>query len=283
MPARRRPAPPAPPLKGGLLLHTPLGAVLGERRVRLLEAIAQHGSLNRAARAVPLSYKAAWDALHAMDQLAPQPLVERSTGGSGGGGTTLTPYARQLVALYREMERQQQQVLDRLPAALPPADGAPALRTLLRQLSLRSSARNQWPARVAALAGRGGLVDVRLALDAAEGAPQEAPLDTAVATITPESAAAMALAPGSEVLVLLKAPGVRIVRSAPRRAPGRNALRGAVEALRPGPQHTGVSLRLDGGQRLSAVVGSTEAGGLAPGMPAWGCFGGEQLVLVGFG
>jgi molybdate transport system regulatory protein len=53
---------------------------------------------------VPLSYKAAWDAIDAMNNLADQPLVVRSTGGKNGGGTQITELRRKVVALYRALE-----------------------------------------------------------------------------------------------------------------------------------------------------------------------------------
>ena len=58
-----------------------------------------------AGRLIPLSYKAAWDAVDAMNNMADSPLVERSVGNRQGGGTTLTHYGRQMVALYRAMEK----------------------------------------------------------------------------------------------------------------------------------------------------------------------------------
>ncbi len=83
--------------------------------------------------------------------------------------------------------------------------------------------------------------------------------------------------------MLLKAPGVRVQRQPPRRAPGRNVLRGTVAALRPGEHHTGVTLRLGSGRELSAVLPRGDAAGLAVGEPVHGMFDGDQLVLVGFG
>ena len=202
------PSDPAGPssLTGRLTLQTPLGAVLSESRIRLLEAIDRCGSLNRAAREVPLSYKAAWEALDTMNRLAPEPLVERLTGGRGGGGTRLTGYARQLVRLHRAMESSQQDILDRIGPVPDDAD-APTLRGLIRRLGMRSSARNQFATRVTALSERGGLVDVRLQLGDAEAAASG---PTLLATITPESAELLGLAPGREVWALVKAPAVRL-------------------------------------------------------------------------
>lgn len=270
-----RPAASAPCLKGRIALETPLGAVLSDSRIRLLEAIERSGSLNRAAREVPLSYKAAWDALDTMNNLAPEPLVERSTGGSGGGGTRLTDYARRLIALYRAMESAQQDILDRLDHVPAEAD-APALRTLLRRLAMKTSARNQLPGRVSGLSDRGGLVDVTLTLG-------DGPDTRLLATITPESAETMELRLGSELFALIKAPAVQVHAAPPAAQPGLNALAGRISGLRPGNTHTGLTLTLSSGHSLHAVIGNTQAADFAEGRTTWAVFGGDQIVLVTFG
>ena len=276
------PTDPAGPssLTGRLTLQTPLGAVLSESRIRLLEAIDRCGSLNRAAREVPLSYKAAWEALDTMNRLAPEPLVERLTGGRGGGGTRLTGYARQLVRLHRAMESSQQDILDRI-GPVPDDVDAPTLRGLIRRLGMRSSARNQFATRVTALSERGGLVDVRLQLGDAVAAASG---PTLLATITPESAELLGLAPGREVWALVKAPAVRlVVRPARRPPPGRNQLAGRVVQLRPGATRTAVTLDLGGGEALHAAVPAQAAAALQPGDAAWAVFDGDQVVLLTFG
>lgn len=275
--------PPAPSLTGRLTLQTPLGAVLSESRIRLLEAIDRCGSLNRAAREVPLSYKAAWEALDTMNRLAPEPLVERLTGGRGGGGTRLTGYARQLVRLHRAMESSQQDILDRI-GPVPDDVDAPTLRGLIRRLGMRSSARNQFATRVTALSERGGLVDVRLQLGDPETGLGGTRGPTLLATITPESAELLGLAPGREVWALVKAPAVRlVVRPARRPPPGRNQLAGRVVQLRPGATRTAVTLDLGGGEALHAAVPAQAAAALQPGDAAWAVFDGDQVVLLTFG
>ena len=78
-------------LRSRLEVDTEFGSFLGDTRIRLLEAIDTHGSISQAAKAVPLSYKAAWDAVDAMNNLA-----DEAAGGaqrpaaSHGGGTLLT-------------------------------------------------------------------------------------------------------------------------------------------------------------------------------------------------
>ncbi|WP_294893646.1 winged helix-turn-helix domain-containing protein, partial [Sulfuricurvum sp. RIFOXYD12_FULL_44_77] len=70
---------------------------LGAGRIELLERIDKTGSINAAAKEMKMSYKAAWERINGMNLLADQPLIERLTGGKGGGGTKLTPYARELI------------------------------------------------------------------------------------------------------------------------------------------------------------------------------------------
>ena len=75
----------------------------GEQRIALLASIAECGSISQAAKAIGMSYKAAWDAIDSMNNLAGEALVERLAGGKGGGGTRLTSRGAQLVApLHRQ-------------------------------------------------------------------------------------------------------------------------------------------------------------------------------------
>jgi len=125
-------------LRGKLEVDTEFGTFLGDTRIRLLEAIDRQGSISQAAKAVPLSYKAAWDAVDSMNNLADQPLVIRSTGGRHGGGTLLTDYGRRVVALYRALEAEYQLALDRLTASMNDGQAGDfkQFRQLLKRMSM---------------------------------------------------------------------------------------------------------------------------------------------------
>jgi len=267
--------PAGPSLTGHLSLQTPLGGVLTDQRVRLLEAIDRLGSLNRAAKEVPLSYKAAWDALDSMNTLAPEPLVLRSVGGAGGGGTRLTDYARQLIHLYRAMQSSQQDVLNRLPTldAVPGDADAAQLRTLIRRMTMKTSARNQFAGTVVALTDRQGLVDVVLALG---------PQDRITATITPEAAQDMGLRLGDELFALVKAPGVSVSRQAPAEQAGLNVLNGRLAALRATQRHVGCSVVRPSGLRIQAVMTDEWAAECHPEQAVWAVFPSDSVVLVSF-
>lgn len=267
------------PLVGKLAFETSRGGVLGEPRIRLLESIGVHGSLSRAAKDVPLSYKAAWDALDAMNNLAESPLVVRTTGGLNGGGTQLTDHGRQIIALYRAMESSQQDILNQL-AENPPEKTAspqehPSLRTLIRRLSVKTSARNQFVGSVAAMDDVGGMVNVRLSLHGG---------DELVAGITPESAENMGLEPDAEVYALIKAPWVAVSVKALRPSASRNVLPGAVELVKKGVSSTQVTVATPSGRVIAASMSNAKASeqGLKKGQPVWASFATDSVILATF-
>ena len=75
-----------------------LGHGISDKRIDILRAIARTGSISQAARDVSVSYKAAWQAVDTLTNLAGTPLVARAVGGSGGGGAQLTEAGHQLLA-----------------------------------------------------------------------------------------------------------------------------------------------------------------------------------------
>ena len=87
--------------------------VFGRGRVMLLRAIDTHGSINSASRDINISYRKAWGYIKAMEDRLGIPLVIRQAGGKNGGGASLTPEARSLIAKYVELEGQLREMADR--------------------------------------------------------------------------------------------------------------------------------------------------------------------------
>lgn len=256
------------------------GTFLGDVRIRLLEMIDRHHSISQAAKQVPMSYKAAWDAVDAMNNLAQRVLVERSTGGRQGGGSRLTPYGRQLVSMYRALTRRNQDALDlfaRQLDTLATGDAEPFQR-LLRRLDLRTSARNQFACRVSALHEGDVNCEVLLAFDDDDATGMPALL----ATVTREAAAELALAVGNEVIALVKASAVLLVGEVSSRGGRRNHLPGTVARIERGPVNAEVVLEIGGGKRVTAIVSvdSADELELLPGRPACAMFKASSVVLV---
>ncbi len=84
---------------------------MGWGRAMLLERIDRFGSIAAAARSMQLGYRNAWLWIEAMNRLAPVPLVEKTSGGVGGGRATLTEEGRKAVSKYRELRARFQEFL----------------------------------------------------------------------------------------------------------------------------------------------------------------------------
>jgi len=269
--------PPHQKLQGRLTLETEVGVFLGETRIRLLEAIERHGSISQAARALPLSYKSAWDAVETMNNLADEPLVQRTTGGAHGGGTTLTDYGRRMVAFYRAMEQNYQEVLESTARTLGDA-GAPDFahfRRLLRRMAMKTSARNQFVGTVAALIEKGINVEVRLRFDAE---------NMLVVNITRESASHLGLKIGSEVHAFVKAPSVLLARDAAAPASEGSRFRGTISRVATGDADSEICLLLPSGRNIVAVVENEVVRNerLAEGVEAVALIPPSSVILVSF-
>lgn len=264
-------------LVGKLTVDTEFGTFLGDTRIRLLEAIDRHGSISQAAKAVPLSYKAAWDAVDAMNNLAETALVERSVGGKHGGGTSLTDYGRQVIAMYRAVEQEYQGAVDRLSSRLGDESGSSVrqFQSLLRRMSMRSSARNQFVGTVKALREGEVSFEVGLRLDDS---------NELVAVITRASAEYLELSIGAEVHALVKAPSVLIITDPLARTTASNHLWGTVSAIHEGPVSSEVTITLPSGRNVTSVVthDSIEHLSLAPGVPACAVFQATSVILAVF-
>lgn len=264
-------------LVGKLTVDTEFGTFLGDTRIRLLEAIDRYGSISQAAKAVPLSYKAAWDAVDAMNNLAEAPLVERSVGGKHGGGTSLTDYGRRVIAMYRAVEQEYQQAIDRLSSRL--GDGGETnvrqFQTLLRRMSMRTSARNQFVGTVSGLREGEVSFEVRVRLDDA---------NEVVAVITRASAENLELGIGREVHAFVKAPSVLIITDRDTRTTARNHLWGEVTAIHEGPVSSEVTITLPSGRNITSVVTHDSIGNLDLHVGSMACavFQATSVILAVF-
>ena len=261
-------------LRTKLEVETEFGAFLGDIRIRLLEAIAIHGSISQAAKKVPISYKAAWDAIDNMNNLAEQPLVLRSAGGRQGGGTQLTAYGKKVVALYRALEAEYQAALDRLTASMHEEsdNDFQQFRQLLRRMSMKTSARNQFAGEIVGM--RSGQVDfeVRLRLDAE---------NELVAVITRESAESLGLTMGMELFAMVKSSSILLLTDTRVKTTARNHLWGEVSRIHEGPVNSEVILTLPSGKTVCAVVTHDSIGKLElqVGQQACAVFKASSVIL----
>lgn len=93
-------------------------ALAGPGRIELLRLIEETGSIRQAALQMGMSYRAAWDAVDAMNKRAGGALVTRLVGGRSGGGAQLTDRGRQLVRTYAQLETDHARHTGRMSAKL---------------------------------------------------------------------------------------------------------------------------------------------------------------------
>ncbi|BEU03268.1 ModE family transcriptional regulator [Agarivorans sp. OAG1] len=239
------------PLMGKIKLCSELGPFLSDKRIKLLEAITEYGSLSAAAKSIPMSYKAAWDALDAINNLSEHPLVIKKSGGKHGGGTRLTDYGIGLLSLYRALELEYQQAFEQLkPKINEPCDeqlNVVEFRQLMRRMSLRCSARNQLLGQVVLIDKKSVNCLVKVAISRQL---------TVNALLSMESVEELNLTLGSEVLCLIKASQVSIRKGADTAKSNTNQFVGRVSRINKGPDNLDISVQLAEQKNLSAIVPS---------------------------
>lgn len=258
-----------------LSLENDAGASLSDTRIRLLEEIDRLGSISQASKAVPLSYKAAWDAIDILNNTAPEPLVVRSTGGRQGGGTRLTEYGRRMVAMYRALEMEYQATLDRVISNMNELHHVDIheFQRLMQRMAMKSSARNQFSGTVSGLrdAGMNHLVHVRLDDDR-----------ELVTLITKASAENLGLHIGGEVFALFKATNVSLTVDETQAGKFTNRFWGEVMSIDVGRGSVEVVLALSSGRSVVTVVSDAHFAtlGLKEGMRACACIDPETVILA---
>lgn len=233
---------------------------IGRERVAMLEAVATQGSITAAAKALGLSYKTVWDGIDAINNLLPRPALIAQTGGRGGGGATLTDDGRKLILSFHRLEEKLSQI-----AATLNDDSEFHPDLLFWTVAVKTSARNAFRCRVTAVNKEA--VAVTVTLEIAEGR-------NLTAIITNDSVDDLGLAPGQEVLALIKA---TFVGFDPAEAV--NRFSGTVVKRTDGQRDAEIVLDIGGGKTLTAVV-PREATDLGPGDAAAAGFSPSHVILA---
>lgn len=92
-------------IKNRLWVCTDEGTYLGEGRISLLIEIEKHGSISKAAKAMKMSYKKAWNLIDSMNKQGNELLVLRKTGGKNGGGSEVSTAGKKAIKLFTELNR----------------------------------------------------------------------------------------------------------------------------------------------------------------------------------
>ena len=196
-------------LAGALWLNRADNKFLGGDRIELLEKIDELGSITKAAKAAGISYKTAWDTINMINNLAEKPLVNRLTGGKGGGGTSLTAEGKKVINQFKTIQEEHRKFLKNLENRLGDTD---SLYQFLRRISMKVSARNTFAGTVTNITK--GAVNAEVTLTLKGGIPLTAVVTNgAIDNLGLEPVTR--LTPSSRPVRSLSAPICTMPRSAP--------------------------------------------------------------------
>lgn len=212
-----------------------------EKRISLLHAIEEQGSISKAAKSVPMSYKSAWEAVDTMNSLSSEPIVCRETGGKDGGGTTITTYGRQLLDNYAVLKREHTHFLKRL-SELTDIQSGP-FKTIER-LSLQISARNQMRAKVILVESENLNAKIHLELKSGQ---------SLVSVITKEAVENLHIEKDQYVTVIFKSSAVLFSEERDEKLE-ENRLEGIVEKIDTDPENAKVLIDLGSHDKIVSVI-----------------------------
>lgn len=257
-------------IEAHLALRSHEGRLLVAReRVRLLEAVAEHGSITKAAKATGFSYKTAWEAVDAINNLLPTPAFVTRAGGRVGGGAEVTAEGRRLIDTFHRLEDR----LTQLSSAMAEAGLEGLEDALLWTVGRKISARNVFQTEVVDV--RRWPVDVEVTLAVSATA-------TIRAVVTNASVEELGLVAGRRVLALVKASFVRLV--APEAAAGlkRNVFSGVVRSRLDAEVNSEIVLDIGAGKTMVVVMPRTDVEdlGVGEGAAAVATFDADHVILA---
>lgn len=221
-----------------------------EKRIDLLFAIQNCGSISKAAKEVPMSYKKAWEAVDTMNNLSPTPVVQRETGGKGGGGTVLTPYGENLLKSYLILKEEHKKFLQTLKNMTDIDTGT--LKTIGR-LAMQISARNQI----------GGVVElIQIGKVNAEVYIKLKSGYTLVSTITKTAIENLNLKEKDEVTAFFKSSNVLVTTDITLNISARNKFQGKIESINTGEINSEVIIDIGGSDKIASVITSSSINNL---------------------
>jgi molybdate transport system regulatory protein len=243
--------------------------LVGRDRIKLLEAVAEHGSITKAAKIAGFSYKTAWDAVDAINNLLPSPAFVTKAGGRSGGGAMVTEEGRRLIETFHRLEER----MSRISSLIAQEGLAGHDEFALWSLGIKISTRNVFQTEVVSV--RRWPVDVEVTLKISGEIVIHA-------IVTNESAEELELVPGRRALALVKSSFVGLEPFDPDKPMGRNRFKGVVRRRTDAERNCEVLLDIGGGKTMTAVIArqTAEDMQLTEGVEAVASFSPANVILA---
>lgn len=213
-----------------------------EKRIKLLLAIEELGSISKAAKEVPMSYKTAWEAVDSINNLCPTAVVKKETGGKGGGGAIITEYGKNLIKTYTILHKEHEKFLSNLTKITDFDTGN--LKSLQR-FTMQISARNQIATKIENIEIDN--VNAILVLKTKSG-------QRMVSNISKNSVESLNLNIGDEIISIFKSNNVMIAIDELIGLSARNRIKGTIDKLDFSEVSCQVSLKLADEETITSVI-----------------------------
>lgn len=218
-----------------------------EKRILLLEAILEYGSISKAAKAVPMSYKSAWDAINSINNLCEKTVVLKETGGIGGGGAIVTEYGKNLIQSYTILQKEHEKFLEKLTTLTDFNSGN--LKSLQR-FTMQISARNQILAKIE---------DINIDKVNANIVLRTKSNQRLVSSISKNSIENLILEKDKEVLAIFKSNSVMISTNNLKGFSARNKIKGYITKLNFSEVNCEVNLLVNDTDVITSVITAESA------------------------
>lgn len=241
------------------------------KRIALLKAIQQTGSISQGAKLAGISYKAAHDAVKDMNSRAEAPLIDSEKGGKGGGGASLTRHGLRMVQMYELLETIQTMGLQALNDENVPLH---SLLGIMSRMSLQTSARNQLFGMITDIQPHSLHDLVTISLDDQQ---------TLTASITRGSTRRLKLDIGKDVVALIKGPAVCVTtQPLPSEKGFINQLKGVVESVSTDENATEVVIKISDNDAVYALMDheAKAPATIKTGMTAYASFSPAQVIVA---
>lgn len=80
--------------------------LFGKGKTEVLELIDKTGSISGASKELGMNYKKTWNHIKILERNLDDVMVESKQGGSGSGGSTLTPIAKETIKKYKQLQNE---------------------------------------------------------------------------------------------------------------------------------------------------------------------------------
>jgi molybdate transport system regulatory protein len=216
--------------------------LVGRDRIKLLEAVAEHGSITKAAKVAGFSYKTAWDAVNSINNLLPSPAFVTKAGGRSGGGAEVTAEGKRLIATFHRLEERMSRI-----SSLIAEEGLEGHEEfLLWSVGIKISTRNVFQTEIVQL--KKSPVDVEVTLKVSAE-------NSILSIVTNEAAVELGLTPGRKALALVKSSFVNLAPiDHASEKPGKNRFIGTVKRRTDGISKSEILLDIGDGKTMTSVI-----------------------------